>query len=108
VAKRTALKATPQKIKQQKQAPKIGHNELDQSLNVDLNKQQRKYNNSFCGLMAPSGPALLHPAAPLLLELATLGCSSDTGDSWCMDLLEAAIKKGAHPSALVPEAATQL
>jgi hypothetical protein len=110
VAKRTALQATPQKMKQQ-QRTKIGHNELDHepSLNVGLNKPQRKYKTSFRGLMAPSGPgALEHPAAPLLLELATLGCSTETGDSWCMELLEAAIKKGAHPFALVPEAMTQL
>jgi hypothetical protein len=112
VAKRTALRATPQKMKQKKQeqAPKIGKSKLDTgpSLHVGLNKQQSKYKNSFRGLMAPSEPALEHPAAPLLLELATLGCSADTGESWCMERLEAAIKKGAHPSALVPEVATQL
>ena len=58
--------------------------------------------------MAPSGPALHHPAAPLLLELATLGCTSEMGDTWMQELIEAAIKKGAHPSAMDPEAAKQL
>jgi hypothetical protein len=66
------------------------------------------YNETFIGLMAPSGPALEHPAAPLLLELATLGCVTDVGDQWTMELVEAAIKHGAHPSALLPEAAAQL
>jgi hypothetical protein len=58
--------------------------------------------------MAPSGKALEHPAAPVLLELATLGCTADIVDSWTMEMLEAAIAKGAHPSAMAPEAATQL
>jgi hypothetical protein len=111
VAKRTALQATPEKMKQLPQTRhKIGHNEREakQRLNIGLTKEQSKYKRKFRGLMAPSGPALKHPAAPLLLELATLGCSSDTGDQWHMDLLEAAIKKGAHPSAMAPEAAEQL
>jgi hypothetical protein len=52
------------------------------------------------GLMAlPSGPALDHPAAPLLLELATLGCMADVGEGWMMEMLEATIEKGSHPSA---------
>jgi hypothetical protein len=58
--------------------------------------------------MAPSGPALDHPAAALLLELATLGCSLDMGDQWTQEMLEAALHKGAHPSVMVPEAAEQL
>ena len=59
--------------------------------------------------MAPSGKALEHPAAPVLLELATLlGCTADIVDSWTMEMLEAAIAKGAHPSAMVLEAAMQL
>jgi hypothetical protein len=58
--------------------------------------------------MAPSNDTLLHPAAPLLLELATLGCKADVGEAWTMDMLEAAINKGAHPSALQPKAAGQL
>ncbi len=58
--------------------------------------------------MAPSGEALNHPAAPLLLELATMGCKADVGERWTMDMLEAAIAKGSHPSAMEPEVATQL
>jgi hypothetical protein len=110
MAKRTALRVTPEKMKQSKQTgPKIDINATKkESLHSGLTKEQRKYKQTFRGLMAPSGPALKHPAAPLLLELATVGCSSDTGNTWHMELLEAAIKKGAHPSALVPEAAEQL
>jgi hypothetical protein len=73
-----------------------------------LSAQQSKYNKLFNGLMAPSGPALAHPAAPLLLELATLGCTVTNADVWMMEMFEAAIHKGAHPSALIPEAAKQL
>lgn len=59
--------------------------------------------------MAPSGAALNHPAAPLLLELATtIGCVTDVGENWTLELIKAAIRRGAHPSALSPEAATQL
>jgi hypothetical protein len=58
--------------------------------------------------MAPSGAALNHPAAPLLLELATIGCVTDMGKNWTLELIEAAIRRGAHPSALSPEAAAQL
>ena len=58
--------------------------------------------------MAPSGPALEHPAAPLLLELATLGCTAALNESWTMEMFEEAMQRRAHPSALVPEAAAQL
>jgi hypothetical protein len=77
--------------------------------NKGLSEQQSKYQTVFKGLMAPSGKALEHPAAPVLLELlATMGCTADVVDSWTMEILEAAIAKGAHPLAMVPEAATQL
>ena len=58
--------------------------------------------------MAPSGRALEHPFAQTLLEYARNGCPADTGEQWTMEQLEAAIKKGAHPSAQEPEAARQL
>jgi hypothetical protein len=70
-----------------------------------LTNRQSKYQNMFKGLMAPSGEALNHPAAPLLLELATLGCPAEVGEGWSMEMLEAAIEKGSHPSAMEPEAA---
>ena len=58
--------------------------------------------------MAPSGPALHHPAAPLLQEYATTGCPVDCGDPWTIDELDAAVANGAHPSANTPEAAEAL
>ena len=68
---------------------------------------QSKYTNAFVGLVAPRGPALDHPVAPMLLEFATAGCDAANDDRWSLDLLEAAIAKGAHPSALLPEPAAQ-
>jgi hypothetical protein len=58
--------------------------------------------------MVPTGEALEHPAAPLLLEIATLGCRADVGEEWTLEMLDAAISKGSHPSAMEPEAAAQL
>jgi hypothetical protein len=76
-----------------------------------LTNRQSKYQkaNMFKGLMAPSDEALNHPAAPLLLELAKLGrCPEEVGDGWSMAMLEAAIGKGLHPSAMEPQTAGQL
>jgi hypothetical protein len=42
------------------------------------------------------------------LELATIGCRAEVGEGWMIQVLEAAIKKGSHPSAMEPEAAAQL
>jgi hypothetical protein len=58
--------------------------------------------------MVPTGEALEHPAAPLLLELATVGCRADVGEGCTLEMLDAAILKGSHPSAMEPEAAAQL
>jgi hypothetical protein len=91
------------------QSTKIAINEFDKEKSVGLTEQQRKYKQStFAGPMAPTGPASIHPAAPLLLELATLGCSLDMGEPWMLDMIMEALANGAHPLALVPEAATQL
>ena len=57
--------------------------------------------------MFPSGEALQHPAAELLLEYATKGCPVNTGKEWTLDQLEAAIARGPHSSALVLEAIEQ-
>jgi hypothetical protein len=57
-----------------------------------LSDSQSKYQKLFKGLMAPSGPALKHPAAPLLLELATVGCTAAVDGSWMMEMLEAAME----------------
>jgi hypothetical protein len=57
--------------------------------------------------MCPSGEALHHPAAALLSEYATTGCPVETGQNWTMEQLEAAVERGPHSSALVPEAMKQ-
>ena len=57
--------------------------------------------------MVPAGLALHHPAAALLTEYATLGCPTQTGKPWTVEQMQAAIDKGPHASALVPEAMQQ-
>ena len=56
----------------------------------------------------PSGPALEHPATPMLMEFATEGCDAAIDTQWTMEMIEAAITRGAHPSAQLPEPAAQL
>jgi hypothetical protein len=52
--------------------------------------------------------ALHHPAAATLLRYATKGCPVETGRSWTIEEIEAAIKKGPHKSAMLPAAMEQL
>ena len=56
------------------------------------------------GLMWPRGPALSHPAAPLLTSYAIDGCPVDCGPDWSYERLIAALTYGAHPSATKPDA----
>ena len=58
--------------------------------------------------MCPANLALDHPAADLLLEYATRGCPTNTGAPWSRQLMQAAIDRGPHVSALIPEAIAQL
>jgi len=116
-AKRVQIRATPTKIKQIRadlsesfrleKLNTIGKRRLDDD--TTLTDDQRKWKTGvYAGLMAPSGEALNHPAADMLLEFATTGCPVDTGPKWSKDMLNAALKKGAHPSALDPIASAQL
>ena len=57
------------------------------------------------GMMVPRLEALLHPAAPALRLYSSKGCPVDCGPPWTLPMLLAAIAKGAHPTARVPEAA---
>ncbi|KAL7458421.1 hypothetical protein ACHAWC_009998 [Mediolabrus comicus] len=54
--------------------------------------------------MCPSGLALEHPAAEVLLEYASGGCPTLTGNNWSREMIEAAIARGTHKSARSPEA----
>ena len=56
----------------------------------------------------PSRPALEHPAAPMLMEFATIGCDAAIDTQWTMEMIEVAIMRGAHPSAQLPEPTAQL
>jgi hypothetical protein len=58
VAKRAALRSTPEKMKQQ--STKIAINDIDKEKSVGLTEQQRKYQSTFVGLMAPSHRAGIH------------------------------------------------
>lgn len=58
--------------------------------------------------MAPSGPALAHPAAQLLQDYATNGCPANCGDPWTIEQLDIAVERGAHASAKDPIAAAAL
>jgi hypothetical protein len=62
------------------------------------------YRNNMC----PANLATYHPAAHVLLEYATKGCPTNTGAPWSRQLMQAAIDKGPHVSALIPEAIDQL
>ena len=44
----------------------------------------------------------------MLLDFAHEGCPAETGDDWGLDLLDEAVRHGAHPSALDPIAAAAL
>ena len=54
--------------------------------------------------MWPTGPALSHPATPLLKEYAQHGCPVDCGPDWTREQIEQALTYGAHPSAKNKEA----
>jgi hypothetical protein len=77
-------------------------------LTSTLSETQSKHTRPICGLMCPTGPALVHPAAPLLLDYAHKGCPTKTGPDWDLELLDKAVRRGAHPSAKEPLAAEAL
>jgi len=56
------------------------------------------------GEMCPSGLALLHPAADLLKEWATYGCSTKTRTPWTQEQMQAAVDRGHNRSALTDDA----
>ena len=58
--------------------------------------------------MRPNGPALLHPAAPMLLDFAEKGPPTGIDINYTLDVLETAIARGAHPSAQQLDAAKAL
>lgn len=58
--------------------------------------------------MYPKGLALHHPAAATLLDYASRGCPVNTGKAWTVRQMQAAIDRGPHVSALVPDAMAQL
>ena len=58
--------------------------------------------------MHPNGPALAHPAAPLLIDFAMEGPSVGIDLEHPLEVLTAAIHRGAHPSAAQLDAAMAL
>ena len=75
---------------------------------TNLSKAQSKYHKQFLGLVLPCGPALEHPATPMLVDYMTNGCNAAIHMQWTMDMLNTAIAHGSYPSALQPEPAMQL
>ena len=59
-------------------------------------------------LIPPRNKALCHPAADALLQYTTDGCSLDYGQDWTLAQMEAAIQKGPHQNAQLPEASKAL
>jgi len=62
----------------------------------------------FTGLMCPHPTTSDHQAFNLLLQYATTGCPANCGPPWTQAHLDAAIRRGAHPSARTPDAAAAL
>jgi len=58
--------------------------------------------------MRPKGLALEHPAADILLRYAMGGCPVNAGRPWTRQEMAAAIERGPHVSAMVPDAMDQL
>ena len=77
----------------------------EQNFPDSLAEAQSKYKRLCKGLTFPRNRALLHPAASLLTEYATQGCPADCGEDWTIEMMEAAIARGPHPSAANPQAA---
>ena len=63
---------------------------------------------TYKGQMCPSGLALEHPAADVLLQYSQGGCPVQSGKDWTIDMMTAAVERGPHVSALVDEAMLQL
>jgi hypothetical protein len=70
--------------------------------------EQKEGLKEWVGEMCPSNLALHHPAAEKLLQYATGGCPANTGRPWSKEEMQAAIDRGPHVSALVPEAIEHL
>jgi hypothetical protein len=54
--------------------------------------------------MCPAGLAMMHPAAEMLMDWATFGCPTKTGEPWSQSELKEAIARGPHQLVLTPEA----
>ena len=74
---------------------------------LSLTETQGKLHN-LKSLIYPTGPALNHPAADVLLTFGTNGCPVECGPQWTPQQIQDAIDYAAHPSAQVPDAAAQL
>ena len=79
-----------------------------QTIMTDTSKAQSKYTKQFVGLVLLRSPTLAHPATPMLLDFATNGCTTAIDMQWTIDMIKAAITRGAHPLALQLELAMQL
>ena len=95
------------------EADKAAQKAMHQRIHLLPNQKELKETIGKCapkrkefenGLMQPSGPALAHPAAPMLTDYAKYGCPVDCGPNWTKQQIDEALDYGAHPTAREPEA----
>lgn len=91
-------------LRQQKQAEQPATNYWSQYQGQFAIPTPKQAPSTWRNNMCPSGLALHHPAAELLLKYATEGCPTDTGEPWSIDQMTKAVERGPHQSALDPEA----
>jgi len=68
--------------------------------NIPLPKQSKRGAPGVSETMCPTGLALHHPTADILEEYAEFSCPTNTGKPWTKAMVEAAIARGPHKSAL--------
>ncbi len=81
------LKATQQRGGQWKE-----HTGQVEYKSTPLPRTQEPHRNFMC----PTGRALIHPAANLLHDWATLGCPTRTGRNWTKEEIWEAVERGPH------------
>jgi len=88
----------------------VSDNEADSCLldHEDINPNQSKYTPVFRGRMRPDPGISHHPAFDMLMQYAMEGCPVDCGEPWTREHLEAAVERGPHMLATLPEAAAAL
>jgi hypothetical protein len=80
------------KNKQKEESQWTTHQVTNTHTPAPLPQNTIEYRNSMC----PTGRALAHPAAGLLIEWATLGCPTQTGQPWTKEEIWGAVARGPY------------